>query len=98
MSLDELQQKDIEYMKDNIARIEKRLDNGFEDIKQQIILMGNTFVRQDVHDRIDKELKVKNETLERRIESIEASNRWLFRTVISTVIGLLATVVLTLLR
>ena len=91
MSLDELQQKDIEYMKDNIARIEKRLDNGFEDIKQQIILMGNTFVRQDVHDRIDKELRS-------RIDSIEGSNRWLFRTVISTVIGLLATVVLTLLR
>ena len=91
MSLDQLQQKDIEYMKDNIARIEKRLDNGFENIKQQIILMGNIFVRQDVHDKIDKELRS-------RIDSIESSNRWLFRTVISTVIGLLATVILTLLR
>jgi hypothetical protein len=91
MTSGDSQKKDIEYIKRDLANLDRKVDAGFADLKAQIFLMGDTFVRKDVHDQIEEEIS-------NRIKAIEDANRWLFRTVVSTVIGLLATVILTLLK
>jgi len=98
MSLDEIQQKDIEYLTRDLANLDKKVDAGFRDLKHQILLIGDTFVRKDVHEKTDKEFMQNLQATNERIDSIVDSNKWLFRTVVTTVIGLLGTVILTFLK
>jgi hypothetical protein len=80
MSLDELQQKDIEYIKE-----------GINDLKREMRLMSDTFVRQDVHRGLD-------EKMTDRVRKLEDSHTWLFRTVIATMFGFIVTIILTVLN
>lgn len=82
MSLDEIQQKDIEYTREAIHEIKQSL----RDIQNEIKLLGGVFMRLDVHKQMETETN-------KRISKLEKNMSWIFRTtggvVIATVIGAL---------
>ncbi len=87
MSLDELQQKDIEYIKE-----------GINDLKRDIRSMNDTFVRRDVHEIKDREVHNKISENTERINSIKEWNKWMFRTVVTTFFGMIGSILYTLLN
>ena len=85
MSLDELQQKDIDHLNENINKLEKVMHKGFNDIEKQLTLMGNTFVRKEIFDLLID-----------RVEKLESFNRWFIRSVVGGVLGALLVSLITL--
>ena len=81
-SENELQQKDIDNLTNTISRIEKTMETGFTSVNTRLDIMNENFVKKDVLD--DKFKYMQNE-----IDELKDSNKWLFRTIASVVIGII---------
>ena len=86
-SENELQQKDIDNLTNTISRIEKTMETGFTSVNTRLDIMNENFVKKDVLD--DKFKYMQNE-----IDELKDSNKWLFRTIASVVIGIIISAVL----
>jgi len=84
-----LQQKDIEYLTSGLNKLETSMIKGFSDLNLRLDIMNDHFVKKDLLD--EKLLHIQKE-----LESLRDSNKWLFRTVTGVVLGILITGILTI--
>jgi hypothetical protein len=82
MDENRLQQKDINNLTDNLARIEKAMNLGFEKVNSRLDVMNDHFIRKDFFDE-----KIK--TLNDDILELKDSNKWMFRTVSTLILGII---------
>lgn len=82
----DLQQKDIDNLSENLKRIENSLNTsmqvGFKNVHDKLDTMNALFVQKEVF-----EIKFKN--LQVEIDSLMDTNKWLIRSVGSIIIGII---------
>lgn len=80
----QLQQKDIANLTENLRRLEATMSVGFNNVNTRLDVMNDHFIRKDF---FDDKIKSLNED----IAELKDSNTWLFR----TIGGIIITTVLT---
>lgn len=75
----ELQQKDIEFLKDAISSLRTDMKDGFNSINTKLQIMDDNYVKAEI---VNKEF----ERIDEDIKELRESNKWLFRTIVGTVL------------
>ena len=86
---DQLNQKDIVYLKEVINELKTATTNGFANVNVRLDFMVENFIKRD---ELNRELK----DLKEEIKALEDNQKWVVRTIIGIVIaamvGLLVTI------
>jgi hypothetical protein len=77
-----LQQKDIQNLTSNLGKLEQAMTLGFNKVNDRLDLMNDHFIRKDF---FEDKIKYLNED----IAELKDSNKWMFRTVASLILGII---------
>lgn len=85
MSNDQLQQKDIEILKESHAELKQEVRDGFSRIETKLELMSKFMTREEIELQLDKKASQKE------LDELKNSHTWLYRTVAGAIITAIIT-------
>ena len=85
MNNDQLQQKDIEMLRQAHAEIKQEMRTGFSRIESKLELMSRFMTREEIEAQLDKKAS------DKELQELKNSHTWLYRTVAAAIITAIIT-------
>jgi len=86
-----LQQKDIDFVTKAVAKLENIVTGGFEKVNSRLDIMYDSFVKKELLDdafnRLEKAGDAREIRLQKEIDALKDTNKWLVRTVVGIIIS-----------